>query len=292
VNESQHGFRFNARQAPWPPVGEAFNVFVFGGSTAFGWLLPDRDTIVSQLQDLAGATGCKRPIAVYNFGQPAYMSTQEALFFQSLVTAGTAPDLAVFLDGLNEFYFRGEMAFTRELQEMMDGSHTYHRLGALIDLPMYQLARNLRKNLPPPAPPALSPAEEEKGFRKIIAQWMRNKQFIETIGRTNGIATAFVWQPVATFKYDLRSHFLYRDEPLGPDYPVPRGDIGRGYALMEAARPDLEREGRFLWLADMQEHKRENLYVDRVHYNAKFSQEIASDVFAFLKSQHLLGCGD
>ena len=57
VNASQHGFRVNARQAPWPPVRGAFNVFVFGGSTAFGWLLPDRDTIASQLQDLAGSPG-------------------------------------------------------------------------------------------------------------------------------------------------------------------------------------------------------------------------------------------
>jgi hypothetical protein len=49
VNASPHGFRFNARQAPWPPSRDALNVFVFGGSTTFGWLLPDRETIVSQL---------------------------------------------------------------------------------------------------------------------------------------------------------------------------------------------------------------------------------------------------
>ena len=36
ISVSEHGFRLIKDQRPWPPVSAAFNVFVFGGSTAFG----------------------------------------------------------------------------------------------------------------------------------------------------------------------------------------------------------------------------------------------------------------
>ena len=46
-----------------------------------------------------------------------------------------------------------------------------------------------------------------------------------------------------------------------------------------------EREHDFLWLADMQENARENLYVDRIHYNAKFSGEIAGRILEYMNAR-------
>ncbi len=39
-----------------------------------------------------------------------------------------------------------------------------------------------------------------------------------------------------------------------------------------------------LWLADMQENARENLYVDSVHYTAAFSKEIAGRICEFIQN--------
>ncbi len=289
VNATAQGFRVNARQAPWPPSPDAFNVFVFGGSTTFGWLLADRDTIVSQLQDQVAQAGCGRQVAVYNFGQPSYISTQEALFFQSLVMAGTTPGLAVFVDGFNDFFFGGEMSFTPVLRGMMDDSDLHHRLGPLTRLPAYQFARRARARLLY-RPPVMEPAAEQQLHERVIAQWLRNKQFIEEIGRGHAVKTAFVWQPVPVFKYDLTKHFLYRDAPLPPGEPPPNADVGRGYVRMEAHRQALEAQGNFLWLADMQADARENLYVDRLHYNAVASGAIAGRILDFLKTASLLEC--
>ena len=36
-----------------------------------------------------------------------------------------------------------------------------------------------------------------------------------------------------------------------------------------------------LWLADMQQEKRENLYVDQIHYNAVLSKEIAAQICGY-----------
>lgn len=287
VNVTADGRRRTAPEpGPWPPAADAFNVFLFGGSTTFGWLLPDAETIASHLQQAINAQPCGRRIAVYNFGHPSYISTQEALLFQLLIRAGTAPHLAVFVDGLNDFFFRGDMAYTTSLRAMMDGTALPHRLGPLVDLPVYHLLRRLRARffVPPPA----DREQEAALFRAIIAQWLDNKRFIEALGRQHGIGTAFVWQPVPVYKYDRTRHFLY--EPVAPGTAYPYEDIGRAYEQMSPERAALEGQGNFLWLADMQEGARDNLYVDRIHYSARMSRDIAGRLLAFLHDRRFLPC--
>jgi hypothetical protein len=49
-----------------------------------------------------------------------------------------------------------------------------------------------------------------------------------------------------------------------------------GYPLMAESRSEMELGSDFLWLADVQKNKQENLYVDEVHYTALFNKEIAT----------------
>ena len=46
VNVSEAGYRLSKNQGPWPPDPTHYNVFVFGGSTTFGYGLPDTETVV------------------------------------------------------------------------------------------------------------------------------------------------------------------------------------------------------------------------------------------------------
>jgi hypothetical protein len=101
VNVDPAGFRYSTDQGPWPPDPRSYNVFVFGGSTTFGHGVGDGDTIASYLQPLMRATD-GRPARVYDFGHSGYYSTQERILFTRLVVAGHVPDVAVFVDGLND----------------------------------------------------------------------------------------------------------------------------------------------------------------------------------------------
>ena len=105
INFSPAGFRFGATPDPWPPDPRAFNVLRFGGSTAFGVGVPDRGTIAASLAHLRDAP-CGKPVHVYNFGRPGYISVQEGIRFQRLLRSGARPDLVIFFDGLNEFATR------------------------------------------------------------------------------------------------------------------------------------------------------------------------------------------
>src|SRR5215218_2213773 len=105
-NISEHGFRQLGELAlPWPPDKETYNIFFFGDSAAMG-VTPDAATIARFLHDdLNERSTAGRPTAVYNFGRPAYQSTQEAILFTMLLRGGIVPDAAIFLGGSTEFFF-------------------------------------------------------------------------------------------------------------------------------------------------------------------------------------------
>jgi hypothetical protein len=45
IHVTEWGYRLSKDQGPWPPDPKHFNVFFLGGSTAFGWGLPDHETV-------------------------------------------------------------------------------------------------------------------------------------------------------------------------------------------------------------------------------------------------------
>ena len=267
LNVDPAGFRISKNQAPWPPRPDATNVFVFGGSTGFGLGLPDDETIPSYLQDCAPASG---HLAVYNFARSYYYSSQELALFQQLLKAGHIPQVAVFIDGLNEFNFWGadEPAFTLRLRSFMAGNPDTNPLD---DVPAVKAAHWMKTHWTKrTAKKAPAPDYADRAvLDSVINRWLANKRIIELLAQGFGVRTIFVWQPVATYKYDLRYHFL-----AAPDeWFVGKWPRGRyGYEQMEDLREQGKLGSNVLWLADMQQDRHENLYVDKWHYTAAFSR--------------------
>ncbi len=280
INIDPAGFRVSKNQAPWPPRPGNTNVFLFGGSTAFGWYLPDDETIASYLQQWGVQHPSSQPFAVYNFARPAYFSSQELALFQQLLREGHVPQIAVFVDGLNDFILSGgEPKFTTELRRFMDGKVDSNPLSRL---PMVRAVRWVRDRWVKPPSAAATPDSPNYAdpavLNSVADRWLANKKMIQSLAAAYGVRPIFVWQPIPVYKYDLRYHlFLHDDESFG-------GFIRAkyGYALMD----NLREQGRLgpdvLWLADMQHDKHENLYVDSVHYSAAFSQEIAGRIGEFM----------
>src|SRR5208283_71881 len=208
VNIDPAGFRLSKGQALWPPSPEALNVFVFGGSTAFGAALPDDETIASRLQEAAAADQASPPLAVYNFARPAYFSSQELILFLQLLRAGFVPHVAVFIDGLNDFIFAdGQPLFTDRLRDFMAGKSASSPLN---DVPMVRAAYWLRQRWtkPKPQPREAVNYDDPALLQGAVDRWLGNKRMIELIANGFGVRTIFVWQPVPVYKYDLRYHFF------------------------------------------------------------------------------------
>jgi hypothetical protein len=267
------GFRWSRDQAPWPPDPDDFTIFVFGGSTALGLGVADEETIPSVLRDFLRAEGVEA--SVYNFGTGAFFSSPEMIFFQSLLREGYVPDMAIFIDGLNEFYSWDG------IPEGMDvcGYEMLHLDQARgFELPMMRLARTLRQRVgtSPTAGAATSglPAPDDPAAnRAVIERWFANKAMTEAVAAVYGVEVLFVWQPVPTYQYDLGYH------PYANRNPASFGQhqrSGFGYQMMHDVLQEGGQETRnILDLSGIQADRQERLYVDIVHYSAAFSAEIA-----------------
>ena len=93
VNIDEEGLRRTVKS----PKPGARKVFMFGGSTMWGTGSPDSDTIPSLLQRRLGDS-----YDVYNFGEYAYVSTQELNYLLKRLADGDVPRIVIFYDGVND----------------------------------------------------------------------------------------------------------------------------------------------------------------------------------------------
>lgn len=279
INVTEHGYRVVEGQCPWPLQQEALNIFVFGGSTTFGFGLEDSESIPSHLQAILSKSESLGKVCVYNFGRPNYFSVHERILFEDLLVAGHLPQVAVFIDGLNDFvYWRGTR-FEKALKEIVEeinqeGVSAWQRnLGDFLEhLPIGRVARKVQRLL------YLKEGDQVFSDQEIIdyvlKRWLVNKKIIETAAKKFGIEVLFVWQPVPLYKYDLKYH-LFREEIFRDRLPH---SIAYAEMVQSGLRKKLEGEGKFLWLADMLETRKENVFVGAVHYTGRFSGEIAGQI--------------
>ena len=283
VNIDAAGFRLSKDQAPWPPRPQAINVFVFGGSTTYGTRLPDDETIASYLQEFATADHPAPPVAIYNFARTAYFSSQERVLFQRLLSAGFVPNVAVFVDGLNEFLFAdGRTLLDFRFKSFMDGKPESTTSAAI---PMVQAARRLSARWSKPNSQSQAVAQADSALvQGAVDRYMANKRMIELIAAGFGVRILFVWQPVPTYNYDLQYHRFVQKS--GGTWQHEQR-CASGYPLMENLRAQGKLGSDVLWLADLQQDKHENLYVDNIHYTAAFSKEIAAQIYSYLRQSFL-----
>ncbi|MFH1423770.1 MAG: SGNH/GDSL hydrolase family protein [Candidatus Nealsonbacteria bacterium] len=283
VNVTEAGFRLTKNQGPWPPNPENFNVFLFGGSTTFGYGLPDDQTIASYLQDYLARLKKER-VSVYNFGRGAYFSTQERILFEQLLTSGYIPDLAIFIDGMNDFYF-SQPLFTKHLEQFQQfngeplSALKFYSSMEIKKLPITRLARFFGDLIIKQEELSEQATDNDSSvIDQIINRYLENKKIIEAVAVAYKTKPIFVWQPSPAYKYDLQYHLFVENRDFGVnnymDYGYPR--------MAEIYEEELLGDN-FFWLADIQEGIKEPLYVDKVHYTARMSQKLAKTIVDLLK---------
>jgi lysophospholipase L1-like esterase len=288
------GFRPVENQGPWPPNKEKYlTVFVFGGSTTFGYGVPDDQTIASYLQKYFTDANWNREVRVYNFGCESYYSTQELILFEQLIKAGFTPDMAVFIDGLNDFWFYDDRPlFSDRFEMLFDGKLEPRPLSRLLNgIPMVRAGQSIRKTvggllrrteLKPTLPDDDDMYRNRDVLMKVIKRYVRNKEMIEGLASAIKTRTIFVWQPISTYKYDQKYH-LFAGDSVGE-----RAYANYGYPLMAEFVQHNSLGDNFLWCADIQQQTTEPLYVDTMHYTEKMSKLIAKYIFHVIATEKSL----
>jgi lysophospholipase L1-like esterase len=293
VRVDPSGFRESTNQGPWPPDERNYNVFLFGGSTGFGYGVRDRDTIASHLQRFLPTVGGRKP-RIYNFCRGGFFSTQERILFDKLVTFGIRPDLAIFLDGLNDFFFHDDVPLlTLSLTQQTEDELAHPDVTGLRRLPFVRLfaltgwnigferrprtptSGRVETRSPRPAP------DDEKVLDRVIRRYVANKAIIEALAEAYDVNVAFVWQPIPTYKYDLRYH-AYSGSFGGHEFSR------HGYPRMRKFTDRHPLGSNFLWCADIQQEAEKLLYVDKVHYSPEMSKRVARCIADLLLKRELL----
>ncbi len=270
----------------WPPDARAINVFVFGGSTTFGYGVADHETIPAYLMNelnpasADAASAPARPVRVYNFGAGFYYSAQERIAFQELLVRGFKPDVAVFIDGLNEFAAdnltgHAWSSLSREYLDAVAYRPTmFHFSKWFGQTPLGRAAGRLIKR-PAPSVPATTassaaPLTPQQDAASKIARYLANIEITRSIALGAGVRPLFVWQPVPHYRHDLKNHVITQNLSAG------FVNIREGHETMDRLTP---KPADLLWLGDLQEsHDDRSLYVDRVHYNASMHELIAKAI--------------
>jgi lysophospholipase L1-like esterase len=279
VNVDPQGFRVVKNQVPWPPAADRLDVFVFGGSTTFGYGVADDETLVSALQERLAR---KIPgTACYNLGSAGYYSTQERILFEELLAQGHAPDVAVFVDGINEFAF-SQPWLSPALRKFL-AKPVAQAASTLVEyMPLTRLVARWKAHRDPASEDRVASYADPGRLAGSIERYLANRRLLQTAAAANGVKVLFVWQPTPLYEYDLSAH------PFG-DFEFGFNNYSRfGYPLLAKKLREAPLGPDFLWAAEIQKGLREALYVDHVHYTAAMNARLADTIAAALEERGYL----
>lgn len=268
------GYRGNGTAQDLGAAGA--KVFVFGGSTTFGTGVADSETLPAQLGEVLKAAG--KDAQVFNFGAPSYYSTLERIALERLLTAGTRPDLVVFVDGLSDFQacqVPDRTAWSDRLEKISAVAARLPLNGEVARRSnLLALGRWLIGDEPAEAPNRSALCASDAEVDKVIRRLDTNRRIIAGMADRLGFKALFVQQPVPTFHYDNSK----RAVPVNTELLAQHINSGKGYPRMVEMRAAGQLlADSTLWLAEL-EPASGNAYVDTVHYSPRFNRTLAEAI--------------
>ena len=171
----------NGRRTTLEVANPRVTVWMFGGSTAFGFGQRGDHTIASELVRLASERGV--PIRVENFGVSGYVNAQETQVFEDQLAAGNRPDIAIFLDGANDT----ALGIERERYGLLDASVPYRQT----------MADDQRAALAVQAKARGYTSSDDLGVatRLAVGQYRSGVLRARQLGARYGVRVVHYWQP-------------------------------------------------------------------------------------------------
>jgi len=279
VNVSEQGTRCNNPDHTFCVAkGGKDEIWIFGGSTTFGYGVKDRETIAANI-------GRSLPdYRVINFGAGSYYSTIERIRFENLLSELPPPKAAIFIDGLNDFYFFSipdqsmfSNAYSLLLnKEGQSSSFVSEAKARLEKLPIYRLFVEKLGH----STKVTGIIANSEQISKAIHRLFLNHSIVKSIGNNLGITVLIVIQPIPLYGIGHRTSHVPKEVLHFGDHI----NSWLAYQTMSAPSGEFSHlDSQTLNLANLGID--EGMYVDTVHYSPLFSEKIASEIYNKLLSQ-------
>lgn len=299
------------------PCKRPVKIFTFGGSAMFGYEVRDDYTIASWLQKfLDSSTYCTE---VSNFGQEAYVSTQEMLALFAELRGGNRPDIVIFYDGWNDVDSTnrnglagltvGEEARRREFEITnavfpRDRRRLYTAAATifLLHTGLGEAAKHIVQALFPKRfvevrgqlvrigatiPEKTPLADPERTAQDVVRVYLSNKELIESAAEKYGFRCLFYWQPCLLTKRALAP---LEKRQMEDYYGKALGDAGT--ELFRDVYAEIELDGRqdgIIDLSDLFRGSTRLYYFDEVHLiedgNRRVAQRLLPDILTLLSER-------
>ncbi|MDD4979813.1 MAG: SGNH/GDSL hydrolase family protein [Candidatus Omnitrophica bacterium] len=268
VNVSKEGYRIIANQRGYSQDKKQKNIFIFGGSTTWGYRLPDNETIASYVQDGLNKKDKGFLYNVFNYAICSGYSKYEKRYLERLIMHGRTPDYVIFIDGLNDFC-RVALRWPEESNKRL---LTYEKIfkkyvfepyifwkGELSKLlgVNHKIGNHLLQY-------------DEKSIEQASKELIFNWRAIKGICNQYDIKCIFVLQPIPVYDYPLEKN-LFLDKAALKEERAYYMAASKGYRLLLQA--DILNSFKYLDLHKLQIKGYE--YLDSCHYTADFSKRIA-----------------
>jgi len=258
-------------------------IWLFGGSTVFGYGAKNNETIAAHLESLM--PGYK----VVNLGHSSYYSTPERILFNAYLSQGLKPEMAIFIDGLNDYHYF-------EVPDKSAVSNDIRALWALgfnddegpNSISLWQRLKNMLKhsrlvlylystfvNTSLELTPDEYELESDEVLRQVAQRLDYNFKIRSEIGDAVDVRVVNVLQPIPGFGIghvtsNVPEHLLNLSNHV---------NSGRGYEILN--KDMLSGEGRnFLDLSSLESD--DPMFVDSVHYTSPFSMIIAEQLRSYI----------
>jgi hypothetical protein len=180
----------------------SYVLWTFGGSAMWGVGSPDSLTIAGLLHASLGALTA-RPVCVVNYGERAYMTTQEVMRLERELRRGRRPNAVVFYDGLNDVNYAMQTGDAGAFQDEQGvAQRIYQRSpGAawLGKLPAFRLIKRLReRRLGADTIPGFRArgVSSDSLARAVAENLHANHRVVAALGAAYGFDALFFLQPM------------------------------------------------------------------------------------------------
>jgi lysophospholipase L1-like esterase len=250
-------------------------IFMFGGSTMWGEGVRDQFTLPSLVARDLAAHQIKAEVT--NFGEVAYVNTQELIELIFQLERGNTPDVVIFYDGYNDVYAAeqnrvagfSQFEWKRELEYNISSRYPQLKKVFLLNtLDRFYLGKLIKSlsakvNYKKPFSQASKTVEKD-----LVEVYFNNLKIITALGKAYGFVPLFFWQPVIYTKNNLTdSEKPYATEPLGELYR-------QSHAVMEAEAGKFA-PYNFYDISGLFAGAPEEIYMDYCHVNENANRLIA-----------------
>jgi lysophospholipase L1-like esterase len=261
------------------------NVWLLGGSAAYGTYIPDWATLSSYLS--AELNTPSRCTWVTNFGVEGYVTNQDILLLVEKLKSGRIPDVVILYDGFND-----SAVGTREpgptahigfqtIKGRIEGSMV-SRMDFLQSSAVWQLAMGSTKPLRRKALSRVPPRELPSRAAATLDNYESNLRIARMLGQAYGFTVCAFWQPAIIYGHKQLTPYEQQVFDLSYSDAYPFQSLSPVY---KEAEYRAARKAGFTFLGDVFDAVREPIYLDWVHLNPRGNELAAREV-----AKHLQEC--